>query len=148
MVGHVAYDALDPGVPASLSPRVIQGLLRQEMGYRGLVITDDLEMAAVSEGRDPVEAAIQAIAAGADMALVGRNLAGEVKIEELLEGLGDAVRGGRLPTDRVAASVRRVLRFKRRWIPTRWEIPFGAPAAPAAARLARRLEALGRGGVE
>ncbi len=146
MVGHVAYDALEPGVPASLSRRVIQGLLRQELGYQGLVLTDDLEMGAVSRGRDPVEAAIQAIGAGADMALVGRNLTGETKIESLLSGLGEALRTGRLAKDRVAASARRVLLFKRRWIPARWELPPGPPAALAAGRLARRLELRGRGG--
>ena len=146
MVGHVAYDALDPGVPASLSFRVIQGLLRQELGYQGLVLTDDLEMGAVSRVRDPVQAAIQAIGAGADMALVGRKLTGEVEIQELLEGLEDAVRRGRLPMNRVAASVRRVLLFKRRWIPARWELPPGPPATPRAARLAGRLELQESGG--
>ena len=138
MVGHVAYDALDPGVPASLSPHVM-GLLRRGMRYGGLVLTDDLEMGAVSEASGPVEAAVRAIAAGADMALVGRNMKAEVEAEELVRGVEAAIADGRLSEERMASAIRRVLTFKRWWVPSFWVPPSHHSAFPRAARLARRL---------
>jgi len=71
MVGHGHYPALDPRepLPASCSPRVVEGLLRAGLGYRGLVVTDDLEMGAVS-GRDrDGAAAVEALAAGCELLL-------------------------------------------------------------------------------
>ncbi len=70
MTAHVIFDALDPGVPATLSRRVVTELLREEMGFDGLVISDDLEMAAVREHWGVAEAGVRAIAAGCDALLV------------------------------------------------------------------------------
>lgn len=75
MTAHVVFDALDPGVPATLSRRVMQGLLREELRYEGVCISDDLFMKGVSPsgGADPTEvarAAVAAIDAGCDMVLV------------------------------------------------------------------------------
>jgi len=70
MTAHVIFDALDPDVPATLSKRVITGLLREELGYDGLIISDDLEMKAVSEGWGVVDAGVRAIEAGCDTLLV------------------------------------------------------------------------------
>jgi beta-N-acetylhexosaminidase len=144
MVGHVAYEALDPGAPASLSP-LVMGLLRRGMGYDGLVLTDDLDMGAISEALDPAEAAVRAIAAGADMALVGRNLKAEMEPEDLVRGLEVAVADGRLSKERIASAIRRVLAFKRSWVPSFWEPPLHDPALPRAARLAQRLWEEARG---
>lgn len=143
MVGHVAYDALDPGVPASLSTRVIQGLLREGLGFDGLVLTDDLDMRAVRESGNPVEVAVQAIAAGADMALVGRNMKAVVDVEDLIKGIEEAVRRETLPMDRVQASMNRVFAFKRQWIPYYWAPPSHPPPFLSAQRLSSRLWAGG-----
>jgi beta-N-acetylhexosaminidase len=74
MTAHVIFDALDPDVPATLSRRVITELLRGELGYEGLIISDDLEMKAVSVGWGVVEAALSAIDAGCDTLLVCSDL--------------------------------------------------------------------------
>ena len=70
MVGHLDVRAVDPRVPSSLSRRVVTGLLRRELGFGGLVVTDSLQMAAVTHGRDPSAVAVRAIRAGADVLLM------------------------------------------------------------------------------
>ncbi len=70
MTAHVVFESLDAEVPATLSPRVIQGLLRDEIGYEGVVISDDLEMRAVRDGWGVVKSAEMAIEAGCDLLLV------------------------------------------------------------------------------
>jgi len=117
----------------------IQRILRERLGFQGLVLTDDLEMNAVGCKYDPVEATIRTLKAGADMALVGRNLVGEVDVEDLLKGLQKAVASGQLSKERVAASFGRVIAFKEKWIPTSWEPPFPWGPSAAAHRLASRL---------
>ncbi len=70
MVGHLDVRAIDPQVPSSLSRAVVTDLLRDELGFDGLVVTDSLAMAAVTRGRDPGRTAVQALRAGADVLLM------------------------------------------------------------------------------
>jgi beta-N-acetylhexosaminidase len=70
MVGHIDVRAVDPRVPSSLSRKVTTGLLRRELGFEGLVVTDSLEMTGVTKGRDPARIAVQAMRAGADVLLM------------------------------------------------------------------------------
>jgi beta-N-acetylhexosaminidase len=70
MIGHLDVRAIDPGVPSSLSRKVVTGLLRQELGFGGLVVTDALDMAGVTRGRDPGRTAVQALRAGSDVLLM------------------------------------------------------------------------------
>jgi len=70
MTAHVVFEALDPGVPATLSRKVVTDLLRGELGYDGVVVSDDLEMKAVSERWGIPEAAVAAVEAGCDVVLV------------------------------------------------------------------------------
>ena len=70
MVGHLDVRAVDPRVPSSLSRKVVTGLLRDDLGFEGLVVTDSLEMAAVTRGRDPGRTAVQALRAGSDVLLM------------------------------------------------------------------------------
>jgi beta-N-acetylhexosaminidase len=70
MIGHLDVRAIDPGVPSSLSRKVVTGLLRQELGFGGLVVTDALDMAGVTRGRDPGRVAVQALRAGSDVLLM------------------------------------------------------------------------------
>jgi beta-N-acetylhexosaminidase len=139
MMSHVAYDALDPNMPASLSEETIVGLLRSEMGFQGLVLTDDLEMEAVSEHGNPVDLAVEAINAGGDMALIGRNLKAVVEVEDLISGVEEAVARERLTRERYTSAVKRVLAFKREWIPSHWAPPSYAPPYMGARRLSKRL---------
>lgn len=75
MVSHALYPALDPDHPASLSRKVMMDLLREELGFRGLIVTDDMNMKAIDQSREPwSEAVVASIAAGADLVLVCREL--------------------------------------------------------------------------
>jgi beta-N-acetylhexosaminidase len=87
---------------------VISGLLREELGFGGLVVTDALEMRAISETVGVRRAAVTAVAAGADALCVGRDLAGEEVVEDLAGALVEAVAAGRLPEARLAEAARRV----------------------------------------
>ena len=70
MVGHLDVRRVDPRVPSSLSRKVVTGLLRRDLGFRGLVVTDSLQMTAVTRGRPPAAVAVRAIRAGADVLLM------------------------------------------------------------------------------
>lgn len=70
MVGHIDVRAVDPRVPSSLSRKVVTGLLRDEIGFGGLVVTDSLQMAGVTRGRPPGRVAVRAMRAGADVLLM------------------------------------------------------------------------------
>jgi beta-N-acetylhexosaminidase len=108
MLGHIAAPALDPtGAPATLSAPVATELLRREMGFTGLIVTDALEMAGVRSAWTG-EAAIRAVQAGADMILLPPQT--EVAIQSLVR----AVKEGQLAESRIDASVRRILEAKER----------------------------------
>ena len=109
MVAHIEVAALseDESVPASRSPAVIQGLLRDELGFQGVVITDDLEMGAVG---DAAEAAVQSLVAGADMLILGHSP--EVQVAAL-QSIETAVREGRLASNRLDEAVGRIYQLKR-----------------------------------
>ncbi len=108
MVGHLSVPALTGGedTPASLSPEVITGTLRERLGFRGVVITDALDMDAVTERYDAAEAAVAALEAGADLLLMPDDLDGAV--EGVLEALDD----GTLSEERIGESVVRILAMK------------------------------------
>ena len=110
MTGHLAVPALEPelGRPATLSQRIIAGLLRQELGFDGLVVTDALDMGGVARHYTPAEAAVQAILAGADLLLQ------PPVPDAALAALKEAARSGRLPLERIDQAVGRVLRAKAR----------------------------------
>ena len=100
MVGHLDVRAVDPHVPASLSRKVVTGLLRGELGFRGVVMTDALSMGAVSKRYGSAKAAARAMNAGVDVVLMPADArAAEPDL--------DAVRDGRLPRARLAAAATR-----------------------------------------
>ena len=74
MTSHLVYSRLDPDRVASLSPYIMVDLLKKRLGYTGPVLTDDLEMGAITIGSTPEEAAREALAAGADLALMCQTL--------------------------------------------------------------------------
>jgi beta-N-acetylhexosaminidase len=138
MISHVVYPALDPNGPASLSPRLVGGLLRGAMGFQGLVLTDDLDMGAVASSLDPVEAVVKAIQAGVDLALVGRNLRSGWSITHLVEELERAALGRHISAERLEESMQRLLAFKTRWASASLP-PRPGNSSRGARRLARRL---------
>jgi beta-N-acetylhexosaminidase len=114
MTAHVLIPAVDEVLPATLSPRIVQDMLKQELGYGGLVLSDDLEMKAISARYPPAEAAAAAIAAGCDAFLVcGPNPETHV---EALEGVIRAVESEQLPLKRVENALARNRRVKERFL--------------------------------
>src|SRR6266849_6568503 len=110
MTGHLAVPAIepDPDVPATLSPKILTELLRRQMGFEGVVVTDALDMGGVTVRYPPAEVAVRAILAGVDVLLV------PPAPEAALVALAEAVASGRIPKSRVDEAVTRVLRAKAR----------------------------------
>ena len=133
MTGHLLVRALDD-VPATLSPTILGGLLRGELRFGGLVVTDALEMRAISAGVGVEEGAVRALAAGADLLCLGHDLH-EDAAEAVLRAIVDAVREGRLPLDRLEEAAARVGETARWASSPRAE---GAPGRAVGAEAARR----------
>ncbi|CAM5425683.1 sugar hydrolase [Streptomyces spiroverticillatus] len=108
MSAHILLPALDPTRPATLSPQILTGLLREELGYQGLIITDGMEMQAISATYGIERGSVLAIAAGADAICVGGGLADEETVLRLRDALVSAVRSGELPEERLADAAARV----------------------------------------
>lgn len=107
MTAHVVLDALDTQRPASLSHAVTTGLLREKIGYSGLVVTDALNMGAVTQGTRPGEAAVRAVEAGADVLLMPAEPAAAVQAIEA------AVETGRLRRAQLEDSAARMVATTR-----------------------------------
>lgn len=110
MVGHILMTQIDPDKPATLSSEVVTGLLREELGFDGVVFTDDLTMGAITQNYGLGEAAVLAVEAGCDVLLVCHE-AGSV--DQVYTALLDAVDTGRITEDRLDQSVRRILTLKQ-----------------------------------
>ncbi|GLW98609.1 glycoside hydrolase family 3 protein [Microtetraspora sp. NBRC 16547] len=109
MCGHLLVPALDPDGPATLSRRILTGLLREELGFRGMLVTDAIEMRAVAALHPPGEVAVRALMAGADAICVGVSSPGGESVYALRDAIVAAVRDGRLPEERLAEAAARVL---------------------------------------
>ncbi|GAA2632266.1 glycoside hydrolase family 3 protein [Streptomyces spororaveus] len=108
MSAHILVPALDPTRPATLSPQILTGLLRGELGYEGLIVTDGMEMNAIAGTYGIERGSVLAIAAGADAICVGGGLADEATVLRLRDALVAAVREGALPEERLADAAARV----------------------------------------
>lgn len=111
MVSHVKFPALDPEYPSTLSPRIVQGLLRQEIGFKGMVCTDCMEMRAVSDHYGPGESTVLAALAGNDLVFFSHTPAWQ---EAAYDTLLAAARSGRLPLERIDQAVGRITALKDR----------------------------------
>ncbi|HWP35663.1 MAG TPA: beta-N-acetylhexosaminidase, partial [Thermodesulfobacteriota bacterium] len=111
MTAHVLYPALDPDRPATLSARVVEGLLRRRLGFDGVVVSDDLEMAAVAGRFGWEEAVVAAVEAGCDLLLICHDAERQ---QRAIAALGRAVAIGRLAPARVEASLARLARLRQR----------------------------------
>lgn len=109
LVSHLKYTAYDKENPASLSRAIQRDLLREKLGYRGLIITDDVEMGALSKHYDFRDIGRRAVEAGADIVLVCHEYPHET---DVYLGLLEAVESGEIPMERIDASVRRILLAK------------------------------------
>jgi beta-N-acetylhexosaminidase len=133
MTAHILVPSLDEERPATLSPAVVNGLLKTELGYDGLVLSDDLEMRAISGRYGIPEATVAAIAAGCDAVLMCG--AGQEPQVAALEAVIRGVEEGTLPLRRVEDALARHRRVKERFL---------APAHPRPLAGAALRAALGR----
>lgn len=112
MTGHIVVEAVDPELPATLSRKVTTDLLREELGFEGVVITDSMTLGAVVNRWGIGEAAVMAIEAGADIVMeIGPTIVPLLA----LDAIGAAVADGTISEERVDASARRVLSLKCRY---------------------------------
>lgn len=117
MIGHVSLPTVDEsGAPASISRRLVTDVLRGQLGFQGVAITDCLEMAAIANSTGVPEAAVQAIQAGVDMVLVSHTP--EVQ-QKTYDRLAEAIRSGEIPDSRVQEAVERITGLKQRYLS--WE---------------------------
>ena len=117
MSGHLYHESLsDAGKhPATLSARAINGLLRGELGYRGVVITDDLEMAAVRKRFGLRETVIKAVRAGNDILLISNSTDPRLDLPERVAGIiAEAVTSGEIELAAIEASFDRISRLKHK----------------------------------
>lgn len=114
MTAHLQLPALDPERPATLSAAVLEGLLRRDLGFSGLVVTDALVMEAIAGRHGPSEAAVLAFAAGADLILMPGDA------NAAIDGLVAALESGRLPMERLERSLGRRAAALARLGPAPW----------------------------
>jgi len=143
MTAHVRYPEMDSMEPATLSKKILTNLLRRAMGFDGLVITDALEMKAISDRYDAASAAVKAVQAGVDVLLYCENPDAPA---EAIDALLAAVRRRQLSEARVDQSLNRVLRLKERFLlgekpPTRATIR-AVVGCDAHRRLVQQIKAL------
>ena len=109
MVSHAMYPQIDPDHPASLSKAIITDWLRRDMGYNGVVVTDDMDMGALAKHYTFGDMAVQPILAGSDILLVCHEYE---HMQEAYNGLMKAVKDGRISKERLDESVKRILLMK------------------------------------
>lgn len=109
LVSHLIYPELDANNPASLSPAIQTKLLRQELGFNGVIITDDLEMGAIAKYGDFRQLGVQAVLAGADIVMVCHEYPHET---DVYLGLLEAAENGTISQQRLDESVKRIVRMK------------------------------------
>lgn len=109
LVSHLKYPALDEEYPASLSSKIMTDLLRNELGYKGIIITDDMEMGAVANHNDFRSIGVKAVKAGVDIVLVCHEYEHQ---QEVYLGLLDAVNSGEISQERIDGSVKRIIKVK------------------------------------
>jgi len=118
MTAHVRVTSIDEDRPATLSRKIVHDILREELGFQGVIVSDDLEMKAISNSYTPGEAAVAAIAAGCDALLIcGSGKIADITLQvQALEALIHAVEAGQLSVNRVEAALERNRRAKERFL--------------------------------
>jgi len=114
MSGHLFLRQFDDAHPSTLSKAILTGLLRQRLGFEGVIVSDDMQMRAIAEHYGLAEAIVMAVEAGVDILVFGNNLDYDPEIvPKAVEILAKAVEDGRLPAERIAASYRRIQAAKQ-----------------------------------
>ncbi len=113
LAGHIACPALDDsGLPASLSKKMLTGLLREKFGFEGVILTDSMDMSAITESYSPEDAAVLAVGAGADMIIAPPD---PEKQNRMRLALAEALKSGELSADRLNEAVGHILAMKEKY---------------------------------
>lgn len=112
MIAHITVKEIDPDRPATLSEAVVTDLLREELNFDGVVVTDDLTMGAVMKNYDIGEAAVQSVLAGTDVLLVCHGYDNQVSV---MEALKEAAENGTITEERIDRSVYRILKLMEKY---------------------------------
>ncbi len=122
MVSHIWFPQVDPtpSMPASLSRVIVTDLLREQLGYDGIIMTDALDMNAVDLTYNLYEAAVMAVEAGVDLLAMGPGIGADVAANAI-NAVTEAVRQGRLSQERITESARRILETKERFGILDWQ---------------------------
>ncbi|MGK4044122.1 beta-N-acetylhexosaminidase [Heyndrickxia oleronia] len=112
MVAHILLPELDNTNPASMSKAVMTNLLRKQLSFTGVIITDDMTMGAITEHFDIGKAAVESVKAGSDIILVGHDYNNVVKITSSLK---TAVENGEISEQRLNESIERIIQLKRKY---------------------------------
>jgi len=120
MTTHITFPAVDPSLPATFSPRVIGGLLRRDLGFPGVVVSDDLEMAGSAEKFSLREGGVLALRAGVDLLLVSGMLLPERDVPGLLDTVASAVGSKEVDPRQVELSLARLAGLKERYLADGW----------------------------
>lgn len=112
MIAHILLNKVDPQNPASLSKTVITDLLRKQMDFNGVIITDDMTMGAITKNYNISDAAIKAVNAGSDVVLVCHGYDNEVAV---IDALTKAVKDGNITQEQIDKSIYRILKLKHKF---------------------------------
>ncbi len=137
MTAHIVFSALDPHHPATLSPKVLRPLLRDELRFEGVIVSDDLEMKAIADNYGIEDSAVMAVAAGCDQLLICHQ---PTLVARAHRALVDAASSGRLSADRLFDAAARVGRLKQTYVlgapsPVEGAVAAQLPSADAVLRL-------------
>jgi beta-N-acetylhexosaminidase len=114
MTAHIVNDRLDPGRPATLSRPILQGVLRDRLGFEGVIVSDDLQMGAIREHYGFEEAVAMALDAGVDLLVFGNNSVYDPEIgSRAVEVIVRLVSAGTIPRERIEASWSRIMKLKK-----------------------------------
>ncbi len=114
MLGHLFHEGLDNKFPTSLSTKVIRDLLRGQLGFHGPVLTDDLQMKAITEMFGFEESICLALAAGVDMIIIGNNMEYDPEIlRRVVPVVLDAIKNNKIPEDQIHTAWRRIQTMKK-----------------------------------
>ena len=119
MTSHIIYESLDPDNPATFSKVILQQILRKELGFKGVIISDSMNMHALQKHYKPVDAAIAAISAGVDLIMLAEehyDHDGDYQKRQmaLIEGVTQAIKSGHIPEQRLNSAFKRIRNLRRR----------------------------------
>ena len=113
MTAHILYKKIDPKYPATASYEILENLLRKKLGFKGVIISDDLQMKALTRHYDLPELTIKIINAGCDLLIFSENLDCDYGFEEIYDCVYKSVKSNKISMERIDEAVNRIIQLKR-----------------------------------